>query len=65
MKSRRFFLHFSREDIDVCNKIMCDLRLKSVAKENIKELVSAAKTVSAAWVKVAERVELEAQAKAA
>jgi len=65
MKSRRFFLHFSREDIDVCNKIMCDLRLESVAKENIKELVSAAKTVSAAWVKVAERVELEAQAKAA
>jgi hypothetical protein len=49
-KAKRLFLHFAREDVDVCNKIMRDLPFDPV--DDISDLRAATRTVIEIWEKI-------------
>lgn len=56
-KARRLFLYLASGDLDLCNKIMCDLDLDSVESvDHLSELLAASKLMSAAWEKISARL---------
>jgi hypothetical protein len=52
-KTARLFLHFASDDLEVCNKIVCELGVQRVeSQDSLDRMLNAAQDVIVAWEKV-------------